>query len=403
MSNATRFLALIVAGWVGLRVLGTGLSGDPSLAAPPASASDLPPATLAAAAAPPAVPTDSAPLGARYSIPSSTAPAVPPGAVLTPYGYLIPFAGPPGAAAAYYLPPQGQPAPAPAPAAHTHRYEQIPIPLPYAVPQPVATASAMLDPALIGYSLSDGSPLYASASSSSATAAVPPPVMTTPAAAGTRDAGPAPLDRWQLSGWSFTREAYSTDLAGTPGLAPGSMLGGDQAGVRLIYNHNRRLGLAARLSSATGAVRGDEVALGLRYTPVPGLPLALTAERREAIGEGPAARSAFAFFAETGLYGRPLGRGLTLDAYAQAGLVGITDPDLFIDGAATASLPLWRKIRLGGGLWGAAQPGASRLDIGPRLSMPVYRGVTLHADYRQQLAGNARPGSGPALTLAADF
>jgi hypothetical protein len=31
------------------------------------------------------------------------------------------------------------------------------------------------------------------------------------------------------------------------------------------------------------------------------------------------------------------------------------------------------------------------------------RNVKLHLDWREKLAGNARPGSGPALTLAGDF
>jgi hypothetical protein len=35
--------------------------------------------------------------------------------------------------------------------------------------------------------------------------------------------------------------------------------------------------------------------------------------------------------------------------------------------------------------------------------MQVRRNVKVHADWRQKLAGNARPGSGPALTLSGDF
>ena len=43
------------------------------------------------------------------------------------------------------------------------------------------------------------------------------------------------------------------------------------------------------------------------------------------------------------------------------------------------------------------------LDAGPRLTMKVRDNVRVHADWRQKLAGNAEPGSGPALTLAGDF
>jgi hypothetical protein len=38
-----------------------------------------------------------------------------------------------------------------------------------------------------------------------------------------------------------------------------------------------------------------------------------------------------------------------------------------------------------------------------RVTMRVRKNVKLHLDWRQKLAGNARPGSGPALTLAGDF
>jgi hypothetical protein len=35
--------------------------------------------------------------------------------------------------------------------------------------------------------------------------------------------------------------------------------------------------------------------------------------------------------------------------------------------------------------------------------MKVRNNVRVHLDYRQKLAGNAQPGSGPAVTLAGDF
>jgi hypothetical protein len=35
--------------------------------------------------------------------------------------------------------------------------------------------------------------------------------------------------------------------------------------------------------------------------------------------------------------------------------------------------------------------------------MRVRHNVKVHVDWRQRIAGNARPGSGPALTLASDF
>ncbi|HET6535129.1 MAG TPA: hypothetical protein VFG41_03010, partial [Sphingomicrobium sp.] len=57
----------------------------------------------------------------------------------------------------------------------------------------------------------------------------------------------------------------------------------------------------------------------------------------------------------------------------------------------------------GFGVWGGAQPGLYRVDAGPRISMRVRKNIRVDFDWRQRLAGNAAPGSGPAITLAADF
>jgi hypothetical protein len=82
------------------------------------------------------------------------------------------------------------------------------------------------------------------------------------------------------------------------------------------------------------------------------------------------------------------------------------DPAIpFADGSVRLSLPLGRG-RLGAGAWGGAQPGAARLDLGPQaaLSLPVAgRAVTIAADWRLRVAGDAEPGSGPTLTVATDF
>jgi hypothetical protein len=63
-------------------------------------------------------------------------------------------------------------------------------------------------------------------------------------------------------------------------------------------------------------------------------------------------------------------------------------------------------VGIGAGAWGGAQPGASRLDAGPTLSwrLPAARAhLRIEAGWRFRLAGEAAPGSGPALTLLADF
>jgi hypothetical protein len=147
---------------------------------------------------------------------------------------------------------------------------------------------------------------------------------------------------------------------------------------------------------------GAEAALGVDWQPSRRLPLHLLAERRQRLGrEG---RSAFGLTLYGGVGDASVGR-LRIDGYAQAGLVGARSLDAFADGALRLSLPLGRA-RLGAGAWAAAQPGVSRFDLGPQASLrlPVAgRTITVAADWRQRLAGNARPGSGPTVTFATDF
>ena len=222
------------------------------------------------------------------------------------------------------------------------------------------------------------------------------PVRTVPGAAPI-----APrLDRISLTTWAMLRQIP----AGTPlpddGLASGGTLGGSQAGARLAYAFNRALAASLRLTSNIGGESGAEVALGVRWVPLRNVPVAVTAERRQGFGSG---RSAFAVFAEGGVYDRPMPFRLRMDAYAQAGVVGFNSRDLFADGAMTFTRPVWRQISAGVGVWGGAQPGVHRVDAGPRISLRVHRSMRVHLDYRQRVVGNAVPGSGPAVTIAGDF
>ncbi|HYJ82568.1 MAG TPA: hypothetical protein VEW26_06975 [Allosphingosinicella sp.] len=225
-----------------------------------------------------------------------------------------------------------------------------------------------------------------------------PPSLPGPLAAAR---GPAPPGRWSLSAWTFVRPGDSVPLA------PAGLLGGSQAGARLAYRLNRDrerpLALSLRLSGPLRRAAGSEVALGFDWRPSRRLPLHLLAERRQALGRE--ARSAFALTLYGGASDAPVGR-FRLDAYAQAGVVGARSLDPFADGSARLSLPLSDRLRVGAGAWAAAQPGLVRLDLGPQaaLRLPVPgREITLAVDWRLRVAGNAEPGSGPALTLATDF
>jgi len=205
------------------------------------------------------------------------------------------------------------------------------------------------------------------------------------------------LDRWQLSSWALLRGAP------TPGtLASGGTLGGSQAGARLLYLFNRSLAASVRTTSPIGGSRGAELAAGLRWSPLRSLPVAMTVERRQSISRF-GGRSDFALFAEGGLYRQPLPWQFELDAYLQAGVVGLQDRDLFADGALAFTRPVLGKVSAGFGAWGGYQPGIYRVDAGPRVTVKVRDNVRAHIDYRQRIAGGAQPASGPTLTLAADF
>jgi hypothetical protein len=124
---------------------------------------------------------------------------------------------------------------------------------------------------------------------------------------------------------------------------------------------------------------------------------------------GPDGRNVWSAYAAGGLY-RELPAKLELAAYAQAGVVGAKRRDLFVDGAArigrSVALGGGKSLLVGGGIWGAAQPGTERLDIGPHASirMPMAgTSVTAAVDWRIRVAGKASPGTGAAFTLATDF
>jgi len=247
----------------------------------------------------------------------------------------------------------------------------------------------------------------------------PPPVaapsvfsslMRTTAAAtpATRAAVPTALKSspggrpWSVSAWVFARGGGNTALA------PGGMLGGSQAGMRGIYRLAGReapLAASVRLSSPLVQARGAEAAVGFDWKPLTGLPVHLLVERRQKLGRD--GRSAFGATVYGGASEIKLGP-LRLDGYGQAGILGLKRRDLFADGGIRLALPLWHggAVRVGGGVWGAAQPQLSRVDLGPHaeLRLPLRpANASLSADWRFRVAGNARPASGPAFTLAADF
>lgn len=210
--------------------------------------------------------------------------------------------------------------------------------------------------------------------------------------------------RFSGSAWLFVRSK-----ADGRSLATSGQLGGSQGGARLRWRINPgaelRTALYGRLSSPLDHGSGAEAAVGAEWHPLPGQPVWIAAERRIAVEKQ--GRNAWSLYAAGGIWKPGLPMQFTLDGYAQAGVVGTHRRDLFADGSLRLSRPLVPNgPRVGAGAWGAAQPGVSRLDIGPHASVPISvarQPLSLSADMRFRVAGRAAPGSGVAVTLASDF
>ena len=352
MSAPLRFLAVAVLAWAGIRAATLGILPGAE-AFTPASAE---------AAPPPIVPTEFPPL------PPVQPPIAPAYAAYPQMPQAIPV---------YYYPVSP-----PQPRQMAPRYASYtPI-----APDPGPTFYSEIPPL-------DDWPLSRIAST-----AWPSRRSSTPAPVSAEPQVPPRPDRFQLTSWVLFR-----NRSGAGSLVSGGTLGGSQAGARLTYAFDPRLSASVRTSSPIDGSRGGEIAAGIRVTPIPSIPVSITAERRQRFGRSSTGRNAFALFAEGGVYQMPLPYHFSLDAYAQAGVVGINSRDLFADGAFTLMRPIYGPVSAGFGTWAGAQPGLYRVDAGPRLSMRVRHNMRVDLDWRQRLAGNADPGSGPALTLAADF
>lgn len=337
-----------------------------------------------------------------YAKPVSPAPIVP--------TELMPPASPlaPDAASAWAMPPGSTPMPASVAAAMPARFAVgVPYYLPANAPMRSAHYAAPIAPRA-AWSLAS----FGAGATTTIAPLTPggyselPPIV--PAAGFPRRSTPVPqaaaipgkpkLDRWQMSSWALLRGPPA------PGaLAAGGTLGGSQAGARVTYAFTRSLAASLRTTSPIGGSRGAEIAGGIRWAPLRSIPIAFTAERRQSISPHGGGRSDFALFVEGGLYKRPMPWRFELDAYAQAGVVGIAHPDFFADGALAFTRPVYGRFSAGFGMWGGYQPGLYRLDAGPRVSMRVRDNIRAHVDWRQRIVGDALPASGPTLTLAADF
>ncbi|WIA55097.1 hypothetical protein N6H05_18980 [Sphingobium sp. WTD-1] len=211
--------------------------------------------------------------------------------------------------------------------------------------------------------------------------------------------------RWQGSAWLLWRSGggSSADLA-TVG-----RLGGSQSGARLDFDltprSSGRLAGYGRVTTALQSPEAPETAIGLSYQPIRHLAVSLAAERRIALDAE--ARNAFALLLVGGFGPAPVAGPIEASLYAQTGMVGLHKRDLFIDGKFSLLAPVKDSpLRVGLSLSGGAQPDVERLDIGPeiqfRLPLPAIA-ARIGIEWRERVAGQAKPASGLAVTLAADF
>lgn len=198
--------------------------------------------------------------------------------------------------------------------------------------------------------------------------------------------------RWSASAWAILRDGGDGSL-----LTP--LLGGSQAGVRVAYRLDDRGRTAMFARAAAPLGNGSaELAAGLQWRPT-AAPVTVYAEVRATDGQAAPAVGVF------GGGAMALPARFRLEGYGQAGLIDRDGVSGFGDAQVRVVRPIG-PIEAGAGAWGAAQRGASRLDIGPSLALPIAAdplALRVTLDWRHRVAGNARPDSGPVLSLGADF
>lgn len=217
-------------------------------------------------------------------------------------------------------------------------------------------------------------------------------------------------NRWSFDGWVLYRPARGT--AGFTGVIPTSY-GGSQAGGVLNFSlapanrHSPKL--YVRGTQAFVGAREAEAAFGLSARPVPAIPVRAMAEMRLQRVSGDN-RLRPAVLAVTELAPAPMPLGAQGEAYVQAGYVGGEFATPFVDGQARITREVAQfdlgQLAIGAGVWGGAQKGAARLDVGPTASVQSHVGdvpTRLSVDFRERVAGDAAPGSGVAVTFSVGF
>jgi hypothetical protein len=221
----------------------------------------------------------------------------------------------------------------------------------------------------------------------------------------------AVVPRWSGDGWALWRQGGGARPAGSL-LLPS--YGANQVGAVLRYRLAPASGykptLYTRAYAALNGTGEREVAAGFSARPVPAAPLVLMAEGRLSRFDNGTNHLRPAVTAVTELPPMMLPGAMRAETYVQGGYVGGLGATPFIDGQFRlehiAEHVGRSELRLGAGVWGGAQKGAGRLDVGPTATVAfatARAGAHVSVDWRFRVGGDALPGSGPAVTLAAGF
>ncbi|XUU61969.1 hypothetical protein ACRAQ6_06820 [Erythrobacter sp. HA6-11] len=219
--------------------------------------------------------------------------------------------------------------------------------------------------------------------------------------------GPGKQRRWSADAWVLWRQGSGIAQGRRPSY------GASQAGAVFNYrlkpssSHDPRVfvrGYRALIDNPE-----TELSLGLSARPLGDIPVRVHAEVRatERFDETEIRPSAFI---TTELPPQPLPFGAEAEFYAQAGYVGGDFPTHFADGQVHVMREVHdfelAKVSVGAAAWGGIQKGASRVDVGPSVRVNLNIGpvpARISLDYREQVAGDAEPGSGLAVTVATHF
>ncbi len=244
-------------------------------------------------------------------------------------------------------------------------------------------------------------------------------------------AGPADPRRaaWQRARRSLGRHwsgeaALLLRDAGATGPLVSPVLGGGQVGANLAYTIDplarHPFAVVARFDTALRTRKGAllspgldggsaQAAIGIRWMAYSGV--TISAERLQALGHD--ARSDWTLRVAAGAAQAATAQGhADWSAYAAAGVLGNGDSYAGAQARLAMRLTPAGAIALvaGPAAWGSIQRTAAsttdRVDIGPSVQMRVNTGgigFDVSADYRARIAGNAAPGSGPAITVSARF